>query len=101
MSKAVIFDSGPLINLSMNGFIHMLERLKSAFDGPFIITEAVKYEVIDRPLNVGRFELGALRIQTLLNHGVLQLPSSLGISDAVIREATKEFLSKAKDRKST
>ena len=82
--KALIFDSGPLINFALNGLLYTLKELKKAFNGVFLITEDVKYEVIDRPIKVLRFELEALRIKQLLDEGVLQLPSSVGISDAII-----------------
>ena len=77
--KTLIFDSGPLINLSMNGFLYILEELKKSFNGKFLITEQVKYETLDRPLKIQIFELGALRIQDLLQKKVLELPSSLNI----------------------
>ena len=90
--KALIFDSGTLINLSINGLLPMLESLKEKFDGKFLITRAVKYEVIDRPIGVMRFELGAMRIQKLLNTNVLEMPSSLGLSEERIDLETKDLI---------
>jgi len=78
--KALIFDSGPLINLSMNGLLYILEDLKKDFNGKFLITEFVKREVIDKPMNIQKFELGAVRIQDLIDKKVLEMPSSLGIN---------------------
>ncbi len=89
--KAVIFDSGTLINLSMNGLLDILESLKKKFDVKFIITRAVKYEVIDRPIGIMRFELGALRIQKLLNDKILEMPSSLEISEDKIAQEGKKL----------
>ena len=93
--KILIFDSGTLINLSMNGMLDLLERLKSIWNGKLIITSQVKYEIIDRPLEVERFELGALRVQSLLFHNVLEMPSSLGVNDNEISELTKLFMEQA------
>lgn len=90
--KALIFDSGTLINLSMNGLLDLLEKLKKDFNGKFLITKDVKYEVIDRPIGIYRFELGALRIQSLLNKGILELPESLKISSDQITKKTDEFM---------
>lgn len=90
--KVLIFDSGPLINLSMNGLLYLLEELKKNFDGKFIITEAVKHEVLDRPAGIPRFELGALRIEYLLTKKVLEMPSSLNIPEEKIKRKTKEFM---------
>ena len=90
--KALIFDSGPLINLSMNGLLYILEELKKTFKGKFIITEQVKREVIDTPLSIERFELGAIRIQNLLTYGILEMPSSLGIDENKLRNDTKKLV---------
>lgn len=79
--KVVIFDSGTLINLSMNGLLYVLEDLKKVFDGKFVITQSVKQETVDHPLTIQRFELGALQIQDLIDKKVLELPSSLGINE--------------------
>lgn len=71
--KYLIFDSGPLINFSMNGLLHLIEGLKKDFKGDFLITKEVKKEVIDRPLTIKRFELGAIRLNSLLKKGVFKL----------------------------
>ncbi len=90
--KALIFDSGTLINLSMNGLLDILVDLKKLCNCSFIITSAVKREVIDRPLGIQRFELGALRVQELLQSGVLQLPSGIGVNEEEIIEETRELM---------
>lgn len=95
MTKALIFDSGALINLSMNGLLYILEPLKKNFQGKFLITKQVKYEVVDRPIGIQRFELGALIVKNLIDKGVLEMPSSLGITDELIDSGTKEFMQKS------
>ncbi len=90
--KALIFDSGTLITLSMNGLLNILEELKENFNGKFIITHAVKKEIIDRPITVPRFELGALRVKQLLDLGILELPESLGLSHETIQRETNNLL---------
>ena len=93
--KILIFDSGPLINLSMNGLLYILEALKKEFNGKFIITEQVKYEVIDRPIKVPKFELGALQIKELISSNILELPSSIGIGSDIIKKETQFLMKKA------
>lgn len=93
--KILIFDSGTLINLSLNGLLYALEKLHYDSDVRFIITKQVKYEIIDRPLGIPRYELGALKIQYLLDSNVLELPSALGISEAKIEQRTKKFMDTA------
>ena len=95
MTKVLIFDSGPLINLSMNGLLDILVRLRKTFNGKFIITPSVKHETIDRPMKVQRFELGAMRIQELLQQGILELPESLKINNQELEQITNHLLEKA------
>ena len=91
--KALIFDAGPIINFSLNGLIELLKDLKSSFGGKFLITEAVKYEIVDRPLTIPRFELGALRVQNLIEENILELPYSLNISKEIIKTETQKIMS--------
>ncbi len=93
--KALIFDSGPLITLTMNGMLSILPKLKAKFKGHFLITQEVKHEIIDRPLHVQRFEFEALQLQQLLQDGILELPLALKIAEAVISEETALLLDKA------
>ncbi len=89
--KALIFDSGALINLSMNGLLYLIEDLKKDFKGKFFITRSVKYELIDRPINVQKFELGALEIQNLVDKSILELPTSIVDEQELDRE-TQELM---------
>lgn len=93
--KAVVFDSGTLINLSLNGLLYILEGMKKQFKGKFLITEQVKYEVVDRPMGISKFELGALRVKALLDSGVLEMPESVGISSKIISSRANEFMDAA------
>ncbi|MFA5174276.1 MAG: hypothetical protein WC438_03790 [Candidatus Pacearchaeota archaeon] len=70
--KHLIFDSGPLINFSMNGILPILRKLKHEFKGDFLITKEVKQEIIDTPLNIKRFELGAIQLKALFEEGVIK-----------------------------
>lgn len=95
MTKALIFDSGTLINLSMNGLLYILEHLRRNFDGKFLITKAVKSEIVDRPMEIKRFELGAIRIQNLIDAGIIEFPQILGVSDEQLERETKELMERA------
>jgi len=94
-SKAIIFDSGALISFSMNGITDIIKRLKEIFKGTFLITSEVKKEIIDTPMKIKRFGLEALKLKHLLDEGVLELPSSLGIKDSEITKKTNEILNVA------
>ncbi|MEK6914257.1 MAG: hypothetical protein AABW83_01265 [Nanoarchaeota archaeon] len=71
--KYLVFDSGPLINFSMNGILDSLEKLKDNFDGEFLITKEVKEEIIDTPLKIKQFELGAIRLEEIYKKGIIKL----------------------------
>lgn len=71
--KIIVFDSGPLINLAMNGLLYILPELKKQLKGAFYITTAVKKEIIDRPTGIPRFELGALQLSELVTSGVIEV----------------------------
>ena len=90
--KALIFDSGTLITLSMNCMLDIVRELKKGFDGKFLITKEVKYEIVDRPLNIKKYKLGALRLKSLIDEGILEFPVSLGIEDNEISRLTNELL---------
>lgn len=91
-SKAIIFDAGPLISLSMNGLLPELIKLKEIFDGKFIITKEVKYEIVDHPIKIKRFELDALNIQRLLDKKILELPTTFKIDKKEITKNAQEFM---------
>lgn len=73
MVKALIFDTGPLINLSLNNLLYILPELKKKFNGEFYITESVKRECIDRPLTSKKFKFEALQILKLVEDGTLKI----------------------------
>ncbi len=93
--KAIIFDSGTLISFAMNGLLPELVKLKEAFNGKFIISFEVKDEIIDRPLDIKKFELQAMKLNDLLNKKVLETPDSIGITQKEISKITLELLNKA------
>ena len=90
--KAIIFDSSTLITFAMNGLLNELRGLKRIFKGSFVITKDVKRETIDKPLTIKRFEFEALKIKQLLDEGVLEMSSSLGVDDAELSRKTNEVL---------
>src|SRR3989344_2825244 len=93
--KVIILDSGVLINLSLNGLLYIIPELKKVSDVKFLTTKDVSYETIERPLNVPRFELGALSIKQLLDNGGVELPESIKISDKEINKLKEELMNKA------
>lgn len=93
--KYLIFDAGPLINFSMNGLLEAFERLKENFDGEFLITKEVKNEIIDHPLTVKRFELGAIRLEQLYKKGVFKLADLSKEEVDELRRLRDDYMQKA------
>lgn len=85
--KYIIFDSGPLINFSMNGLLPLLRKLKQHFKGEFLITKEVKREIIERPLQIKRFQLGALRLHELFKDKIIK---HADITPAQVNELRKK-----------
>ncbi len=92
LNKAMIFDAGALITISMNGLDKELRALKNIFDGAFLITRQVKKEVIDKPLTIKNFELEALRTKKLLEDKIIELAEDYGIDDNSIANKTEELM---------
>ena len=89
--KILLFDASSLISIAMNGLLHELRELKKIFNGKFIIPEEVKWEIIDRPINIKRFKLEALQLNELIKEDVLELPNTLGIKKERISTETKKL----------
>ena len=87
--KFLIFDSGPLISLTTNGILYILEKLKQNFNGEFIITPQVKKEVIDRALKIKKYELEAIQLKDLLDKGILKLSSDFVPNNKLEKEAAQ------------
>jgi hypothetical protein len=79
--KSLVFDSGPIISLATNGLLGLLKPLKGHFGGAFVINEAVRYELVTRPLETRRFKFEALQVQALIEQGVLEVEDSPRIRD--------------------
>jgi predicted nucleic acid-binding protein len=93
--KAIIFDSGTLITLSMNDLLDMLRELKKTFNGKFIITREVENEIVLKPMRIKRFKLGAIRLKRLIDDGTLEFVDSVGVNQQEISRMTKEILKDA------
>lgn len=91
-AQAIIFDSSTLISLAMNGLLPELKNLKEIFNGKFMITKEVRYEIIDKPLTIKKFELEALKLKQLLDDKILEMPKSFGIDEALITKKSNEIM---------
>ena len=90
--KSLIFDAGPIISLATNNLLWILEPLKKKFNGKFYITEAVRKEIVDRPLETKKFKFEAIQVESLIEKGVLEI-----IDNVFIRENTPRLLNTANE----
>lgn len=89
--KFLVFDAGPLISLTLNGLLLILEKLKEQNpEIAFILPTAVRKEVIDNPMKIKKYMLEAVKINSLLEKGVL-LDSSKFIDNNALSRETKRI----------
>jgi hypothetical protein len=92
--KFLIFDAGPIISLTMNGLLDILEKFKTHCSKQgieFVITPEVKKEVIDKPLGIKKYGLEGVKVKNLLDKGVLVLSSEF-VSNQALQKQTKQIL---------
>ncbi len=77
--KSLVFDSGPVISLTLNNLLWTLKSLRKHFGGSFIIPEGVKYELVDSPLLSRKFKLEALQVLREIYTGTFDLVKSENI----------------------
>ena len=65
-----MFDSGPVISLSLNNMLWILRKLKRRFEGEFLITPAIKGELVDAPLASRKFKFEAHQVARLIKEGM-------------------------------
>jgi hypothetical protein len=88
--KHIILDSGPLISLALTGTLFVLERLKNKFQNiNFIITPQVKEETIEKAWIVKKYELEAVKLQTLIQKGVLKLSTDIVSNNQIEKETAR------------
>ncbi len=86
--KTIVFDTGPIISLTMNNLLWILDALKDMGKANFYITESVKKELVDVPLNMTkRFKFEALQVLHYIENGTLEV-----IDDDRIRETSSKLL---------
>ncbi len=72
MKKPLVFDTGPIISLTLNNILWVLESLHEKSGVEFLITPAVYYELIERPLSTKKYKFEALQILPLITRGILK-----------------------------
>ncbi len=83
--KGLVFDAGPIISLTMNNLLWLLEPLRLKYGGQFIIPESVRVELIDQALESKKFKFEALQTQQYIRNGTLTVVNKKEIRDEALR----------------
>lgn len=75
----LIFDTSSIISLATNNLLGVLEELKKKFKGDFIISNAVKMEILDNPITSKKYKLEAIMISNLIQNNIFRMNSNLNI----------------------
>lgn len=79
MAKIIVFDTGPIISLTINSLLWILEDLRKEYKGEFYITPAVYDELINKPLSTRKYKLEALQVLPYITKGTLKVYNNLPI----------------------
>ena len=88
--KIITFDTGPIISLTITNLLWILKELKNRYDSKFYITEAVKKELVDRPLSTKKFKFEALQVLRYIKEGIINV-----IKEKETKQKTLELLNLA------
>ena len=93
--STIIFDSGPLISMTMSNVLWLLPALKSRGNHTFSIVSKVKDEVIDHPIQTRRFAFEAMQILQKVNEKTLTVVVDKKITElgmSLLQEANSIFI---------
>jgi len=90
--KHLVVDSSSLISLSSNCLLWILDKLRAETNLQLIMTPDVRKEVVDKPLKIERFRLGAVRVLKRLGNGVIKVEETNPVAtNKVLDVANKVF----------
>ena len=78
--KPIIFDTGPVISLTTNNLLWVLDSLKKQYKGNFYITPTVKRELVDTPIQSKKFKFEALQVMHCIKGRFMQLSMKKNLS---------------------
>lgn len=88
--KYLIFDAGPIISLTMNGMLPVLEKLKEAFPKiEFILTPAVKREIVDKPMGIKKYKLEAMQVADMIERGIFTMSDKVVPNSKLAKEKNR------------
>ncbi|HME87304.1 MAG TPA: hypothetical protein VKE88_02735 [Candidatus Nanoarchaeia archaeon] len=85
--RSIVFDAGPIISLTTNNLLWLLNILKQRYGGEFLIPTEVENELVQKPIETKRFKLEALQVNREINRGILTV-----VNDEKIHIIKQELL---------
>jgi hypothetical protein len=82
---SILLDSGPVISLTTNNLLWLIEPLQKLAKRPFAITDTVKRELVDRPLATKKFKFEALQVERLIEQNQLMVIDKPEFKGAALR----------------
>jgi len=74
--KVIVFDTGPIISLTTNNLLGLLKGLKEKYKGSFYITNSIRKELVERPLETKKFKFEALQVLRCIRSDILEVYNS-------------------------
>ena len=71
--NVMVFDTGPIISLTTNNLLGLLNNLKEKYKGNFYITASIRRELIERPLETKKFKFEALQVLRCIHADILEV----------------------------
>lgn len=84
----LFLDSGPIISLTTNNLLWLLEEFHKQ-GNRFKITESVKKELVDFPLTTKKFKFEAFQVMDLIEAGVLEVVQDSPDTDMLLSIANQ------------
>src|SRR3989344_1473216 len=81
----LIFDTSTIISLATNNLLNTLVELKKKFKGDFLISDAVRREILDNPLSSKKYKLEAIIISELIQNNIFRVYSKINIEQKTMR----------------
>jgi hypothetical protein len=92
--RTIVFDTGPIISLTMNNLLWILKPLQEKFGGSFYITGSVYRELIEQPLGTKKYKFEALQILPYISDGTIKVADNQEIeklADGLLEFANHSF----------
>ena len=88
--SSIVFDSGPIISLSLNNMLWTLKPLRERFKGKFLISKGVQNEIVNRPMGSRKYKFEALQVSEVIREGILEV-----VDNERLQGVTLDLLNKA------